>query len=755
MHDLDVIVRQIDDLPALPAVAARVLALTSPEVAAASGAPAVIDEVTAVVSADQALAARLLWLANASASRPVRTVSAAVGALGIEAVRAAVLSNKVCEPFGGPDARVDGLDQRAFWRHSLGVAFAARLLAERIELPIDGEEVFLAGLVHDIGKLVLSESLPKSYARCLAAARSHNGNLADWERKAIGVDHLVAGRRLAHRWHLGSAIENVVWLHHQPGEAIPASLADAALVRVVALADTLAHSRRIGFSGSMTAAQSPDGLVRALGLGEVDMSALAARLDEQLDSNASLFGLADAEAPAPSAASLVQASAELGRFGERMRRQQRKLSIQADAFVAISDFADGMSAESSLPDVLLVLAETFGRAGADAPTGGAVVAYSLDAQAGTMLAVRLGRDGRSHWRTFALAAGAPGRDRPGDASSSAEALGRLLGSLDAWDGWADITAAGRHVGLVCGGRWLGGVICPVETADDSRRAMAGALALTLGLVQQRSRADAISEELAGASQLLAETRDALAEARTLAAMGELAAGAGHEINTPLAVVSGRAQIMRQRAQSPEECRTWQTIADQAQRISDIITELMDFANPAEPRIGPFQAAAALSEAANSFSSSDHPQAKSCRVDIQVEDDVPSALADRGQVQAVLSELIANAAASSAGLVVLSASADESRRHVLLRVRDDGQGMDDKTLARAYTPFFSVHKAGRRRGLGLPKAKRYVENNGGRILIDSEPGKGTVVSVQLPAAEKEALEGDADHDNQQDGPSTGS
>lgn len=748
------IVRQLDDLPTLPAVAARVLELTAPEVAASSGASAVIVEVTSILASDQALSAKLLRLANGSSAQPVKTVSAAVGVLGIEAVRAAVLSNKVCEAFGGPDAVTGGLDRRDFWRHSLSVAFATRLLAERIELPVDGEEVFLAGLFHDIGKLLLSESLPKSYARALDSARSHNGTVADWERKTLGVDHLVAGRRLAQRWHLGSVIENVIWLHHQPSEAIPASLAEATLVRVVALADSMAHRGRSAFSGSGLAAQNLDGLARALGLDEADISAVAARIDEQLDTSASLLGLADAEAPATGAASPARIGAELGRFGERMRVQQRQMSVQADAFVAINGFANGLSGESRLPDVLLKLAETFAPTKPDTPAVGTVVAYSLNAQAGTMLAVRLGRNGRPDWRTFALAADEPGRGLPDEASSPNEATCRLLGNLDAWDQWADIAAA-QHIALACDGKWLGGIICPTETSDASRRALAGALGLTLALVQQRSHAEAMSEELAGASQLLADTREALAEAKTLAAMGELAAGAGHELNTPLAVVSGRAQIMRQRASSPEERNTWQTIADQAQRISDIITDLMDFAKPAEAKIGPFEVAAVLAEATNSFSSSDHPQARSCKVDIQTENGLPAALADREQVKMALLELIANAAASPARLIVLSASVDEGRQHVLLKVQDDGPGMDNETLARAYTPFFSAHKAGRRRGLGLPKAKRYVENNGGRILIDSEPGKGTIVSIRLPAIEKEAPESDADHDNQQDSPNTGS
>ena len=789
LHDLDVIVRQTDDLPAMPAAVWRVLELTAPEVAGASDLPDVIDEVIRVLSADVALAARLIWLANTSGGRAVRTVSAAVKALGIKAVRAAVLSNKVCELVGGAETAKSGpprrrhnghgLDCRALWRHNLAVALAARLLAERLDMPIDGEEAYLAGLMHDIGKLLLSESLPKSYARAVAAAADHNGSLAEWEKKTLGVDHLVAGRRLAQRWRLGSSIENAAWLHHQPSEAIPACVPDAGIVRVVALANVLANRKLIGSCGSPAANQIWQGMMRTLGLGEADMSAIAANLDEHLERNADLLALTDAAA-GPRADWLAEANAELGRLSSRLGRQERKLSVQAEAFTGLTGFAAGLSAESSLPDVLLKLAESFSPCPAGtAARAAAVAAYSLDERTRTMLAVRLAAahpggtsgDCRPQWRTFALAG--PGGPQAGSLTGQAggghspaapdrlaapaEALTTLLGGTDAWAGWVDL-ASSRHVPLASGGRWLGGVICPPDDAAAAAQdAMAPALALSLGLVQRRDVAEAMSEELAGASQLLAETREALAEAKTLAALGDLAAGAGHELNTPLAVVSGRAQFMRDKAETPEDRRTWQTIVDQAQRISDIITGLMDFASPPAPKIGPVSAEKLLSESANAFSSSEHPQAAARGVDIQVEDGVPLIQADGGQVKAVLLELLANAASAvgAEGLIVLSASADDSRRHVLLKVRDNGSGMDAATLARAFTPFYSAQKAGRRRGLGLPKAKRYVENNGGRMWIDSEPGKGTVVSIQLPADQREALEDEVSHGKPQDDPSTGS
>ncbi len=779
LHDLDVIVRQTEDLPAMPAVVLHLLELTAPEAAGASDGVDAIDEVARVLSADVALSARLIWMANASTGIAVRTVSAAVGVLGIEAVRAMVLSNRVCEHVGGAETAQSGaphrnhngpgLDCLALWRHSLAVALAARLLAERLGLPIDPEEAYLAGLMHDIGKLLLNESLPKSYARAIAATAEHDGSLAEWEAKTLGVDHLVAGRRLAQHWRLGSAIENAAWLHHQPSEAIPARMPEVGIIRVVALANGMANRKRLGSCGSLAANPLCEGMMRALALDEADMSDLAAKLDEQLDRNADLLALAGAAVAGTQLQRLAEANAELGRISFGLGRRERKLAVQAEAFTGLSGFAGSLSAESSLADVLLKLAETFCHCPGPGPRRGVagtsvVVAYSLDERAGMMLAVRLAaaRAGctsgecRPQWRSFALAGGGRFPAAPNSSASPAEALTRLLGGTDTWAGWVDL-ASSRHVPLASVGRWLGGVICPAGGQGAAAQdAMAPVLALALELVQRRNVADAMSEELAGASQLLAQTREALAEAKTLAALSDLAAGAGHELNTPLAVVSGRAQLMREKAETPEQRRTWQTIADQAQRISDIITGLMDFANPPAPTISPVSAGMLLSESANAFSSSEHPQAAACRVDIQIEDGVPQVRADGGQVKAVLLELLANAtsAIGADGLIVLSASADAGRRHVLLKVRDNGSGMDAKTLARAFTPFFSAQKAGRRNGLGLSKAKRCVENNGGKMWIDSEPGKGTVVSIQLPAAQREALEGEGNHDKPQDGPSTG-
>ena len=103
------------------------------------------------------------------------------------------------------------------------------------------------------------------------------------------------------------------------------------------------------------------------------------------------------------------------------------------------------------------------------------------------------------------------------------------------------------------------------------------------------------------------------------------------------------------------------------------------------------------------------------------------------------ELIRNAVRATAGRarVNLSASAPPPAGRVLLRVVDNGPGMDERTLASAFTPFFSHRRAGRGRGLGLPRARQAVQANGGRIWIESRPRKGTTVCLELPRAGGEA------------------
>ncbi|MCH7871137.1 MAG: ATP-binding protein, partial [Planctomycetes bacterium] len=118
------------------------------------------------------------------------------------------------------------------------------------------------------------------------------------------------------------------------------------------------------------------------------------------------------------------------------------------------------------------------------------------------------------------------------------------------------------------------------------------------------------------------------------------------------------------------------------------------------------------------------------------DRLPPAQVDRAQIKTLLAELVNNAADAieqPGGNIAINCRAQVSDGVVEVTVRDNGTGMTPAVLERVFDPFFSHHKAGRRRGFGLARAHRIVEAHGGRIWLESRPNEGTVAHVVLPAA----------------------
>jgi signal transduction histidine kinase len=245
-------------------------------------------------------------------------------------------------------------------------------------------------------------------------------------------------------------------------------------------------------------------------------------------------------------------------------------------------------------------------------------------------------------------------------------------------------------------------------------------------------ADAV-ERMREHERLSARFDDSLKAAR-LEAARELAYGAGHEINNPLANIATRAQSLLLEERDPERRRRLATIVDQSFRARDMIGGLMLFARPPKPTVEPADVggiiagvveAARGQAAARGISLESNPRATAIEV-----------VVDRGQIEEALRAVVTNAieAVGSGGRVTIaSRSVDDIASWCEITVADDGCGMDDATVRRAFDPFFSGREAGRGAGLGLSKAWRFIETNGGSVAIASRPGAGTTVAVRLPVA----------------------
>ncbi|MFL5358862.1 two-component system sensor histidine kinase NtrB [Archangium sp.] len=234
--------------------------------------------------------------------------------------------------------------------------------------------------------------------------------------------------------------------------------------------------------------------------------------------------------------------------------------------------------------------------------------------------------------------------------------------------------------------------------------------------------------------------DQLLRAEKLATVGVLAAGVAHEIGTPLGVIRGRAEYMLSKLGGAEhpQGRGLSAIISQIDRVSRTIRQLLDFSRfqPAEAR------AVLLAPLVQGLQELMQVEAdrRRVRLHVDVSEELPPLAADADQLQQVLLNLVLNAcdACEAGGHVRLSASqlpedAAGARGLLELRIEDDGCGIAPEHLHQIFDPFFTTKKRGQGTGLGLTMVAQIVRNHGGQVEIDSEPGRGTRVTLRWPVA----------------------
>lgn len=190
-----------------------------------------------VISHDAGLTARLLKVVNSGVYGPaarVDTVSRAVTLLGLEELRDLVLaSSSVIDSSDGVPNEL--LDVSAFWRHSVYCGVLAELLARRCGV-LHSERLFVAGLLHDIGKLVLCNRMPEAVGRVRERVQDRGGSADAIERELLGFDHAEVGGTLLAQWNMPAALCDAVRCHHHPNTGAEHGF-DACLIHI---ADALA-----------------------------------------------------------------------------------------------------------------------------------------------------------------------------------------------------------------------------------------------------------------------------------------------------------------------------------------------------------------------------------------------------------------------------------------------------------------------------------------------------------------------------------
>jgi signal transduction histidine kinase len=251
-------------------------------------------------------------------------------------------------------------------------------------------------------------------------------------------------------------------------------------------------------------------------------------------------------------------------------------------------------------------------------------------------------------------------------------------------------------------------------------------------VAERTRLRKLLDEVVSAHRGRVAGEEPTRRRLMLDALAEFAAGAGHELNNPLAVIVGRGQLLLAREDDPEAIRSLRAIIAQAQRAARILRDLMYVARPPELRPRPCQPEEVVRACLRDLQ--DEAEARGIRIVADSREPGLRVWADPDPLRQIADILTRNAleATPSGGLVQFTVAGDA--RTLRWTVHDNGRGIGPTEGSHLFDPFFCGRQAGRGLGLGLPRAARIVAQAGGELNWQSSPGLGTTFVVTLPVSE---------------------
>ena len=263
-------------LPSLPEVVHHLMHSLNDE-------SADIDTLAHHINSDPVIVARLLAAANAvgsGLSTRIYSAKQAFLVLGANRVSSIILASALSHRF---DHQGSGFDARLLWRHSLGVAACAQVIAE--ECGFNPDIAFTGGLLHDIGQLLMHTASPTDYLRVLELRKTADIPLLDAERTVFGYSHTDAGRTLAVAWRLPEEIVEAILAHHEPDEL------GSEIGNVVHVSEALSHALDLGEQPNNRVAELSDLACASLGLSWQKLSARFAEIEARYDGFSVALGI--------------------------------------------------------------------------------------------------------------------------------------------------------------------------------------------------------------------------------------------------------------------------------------------------------------------------------------------------------------------------------------------------------------------------------------------------------------------------------
>jgi putative nucleotidyltransferase with HDIG domain len=740
-RQVELAIGQLESLSTLPCIAVRFLdKLLQPQFS--------LSAIADIIESDPALTAKILSLIarqGVSLADEEFSLRHAIDRLPAQKVRDALLSVKVLRPFdfdNVPDSD-SILPGKELLLHNLAVACCAKEIAEVISAQIDSQMAYYAGLLHDIGKLALEETMPKSFARIIEQAKSTKSSSSAVEQKHLGADHTIFGKHLAQKWQLPNEITLAIWLHHSDTGAICENMPEARIAAVVQLADCIARQSGIGQSGSFDVPEPAGTALQALAISDQQLRQVRRVLPELVEEKSKFLGLDLPDSAGVYCDAIHTAVARLAGDNTKLSLENRRLQSDSSHLNFIADFLLSINSNSTAIDI----AENFAVRWQKFYQTGTVCLYlappapdkDIRGPAGSQMleAVVVERLSQSKIVSLSVPEGTaaiPKVPTSGFAILDAHNyIDWLFEQLDV-DFDPDRT---KLVPLLSGGTVVGAIAFelhwPVDAQmfEESLKTSALIAGAVLDIALMWDRHQYFAEQFVRLISKRGDSRKQITPtADSLTALAEIAAGAAHELNNPLSVISGRAQLLANTETDHQKKEILKQIQENAGEASAIIEDLISFAEPPQPRRAPTGTKQILDEAIQL--TRQKTGAEHINVQVDIGRDVEEVVVDSGQIVSAIANIITNAVESYSGeMGPIKITAETSGNFVRLQVKDLGCGMDAETLQKATQPFFSAKPAGRKRGMGLAYTARFLQLNECLLNIESEPGSGTTVTICLP------------------------
>ena len=731
-YQVELAINRLESLSTLPCVAAQLF----PKLLKGNLSSLDLAE---IIESDPALTSKVFSVAGLDGNilEDGLSVRQILEKLDISLLRDTVLSVQVAGSFGADSGAemYKVVTRKQLFLHCLAVAICAKDIAEIAFPQMDSQLAYSAGLLHDIGKLALDQTMPKSFEKIVREAKMQSAGSCTIEQKYLGLDHTIIGKRLAQKWGVPEQIVLAIWLHHSDTAIISQNIGEAKIAQIVQLADIIARQCSIGQSCSFDSPDSPYIIARSLNINSEQMQKIRRSLIDGISEKSELLGLDSKNIAANYCQTVHAAIAQLAHNNTKLSLENRRLQASSGHFDFATEFLSSITSMTSSIEA----AEKFAISWQNFYQTGSVCLYLVEGNEQELIKAVV-VEGQQATKKVILNAPSARPIIPRELTRKFDILdadGNVNWLFEQLDTEFELSQT-KIIPLLCSGKAIGAMIFefryPVESKQlqEKFRATAAIGGIALGMTFSSNKQQHFAEQFASFLNKVKTEQRHQASEELLEALAEMAAGAAHELNNPLSVISGRAQLLGKSEADSEKKQILEQIKENTDDLAGIIDGLMNFARPKQPRPDNVDIQQILDEAVELASK----KTNTANPDIQV--DVSKAgkevFVDSAQMASAISNILANAIESypaQAEAIKVTAVCDEGSDILALEIVDMGSGMDSATLQKAIQPFFSAKPAGRKRGMGLAYANRLIQLNKGTLNITSQLASGTTVTVSLP------------------------